>query len=78
VLIDVSHIDIATKILGFDISMPIMIAPSAMHKMAHPEGSTKLAINTPPYVSQAIHSWINLPFMQESLQLQEQQHLQEP
>ncbi|XP_051219912.1 glycolate oxidase 3 [Lolium perenne] len=43
VLIDVSHIDIATKILGFDISMPIMIAPSAMHKMAHPEGELATA-----------------------------------
>jgi isopentenyl diphosphate isomerase/L-lactate dehydrogenase-like FMN-dependent dehydrogenase len=38
VLIDVSSINMATNVLGFDISMPIMIAPSAMQKMAHPEG----------------------------------------
>ncbi|KAM7500558.1 hypothetical protein LguiA_024972 [Lonicera macranthoides] len=38
ILIDVSKIDMATTILGFNISMPIMIAPTAMQKMAHPEG----------------------------------------
>jgi isopentenyl diphosphate isomerase/L-lactate dehydrogenase-like FMN-dependent dehydrogenase len=27
-----------TTVLGFKISMPIMIAPSAMQKMAHPDG----------------------------------------
>lgn len=27
-----------TTILGFKLSMPIMIAPTAMQKMAHPEG----------------------------------------
>ncbi|KAM0855881.1 hypothetical protein ACQ4PT_049499 [Festuca glaucescens] len=43
VLIDVSHINIATNILGFNISMPIMIAPRAMHKMAHPEGELATA-----------------------------------
>ncbi|KAG5551455.1 hypothetical protein RHGRI_009765 [Rhododendron griersonianum] len=38
ILIDVSKIDLATTVLGFKISMPIMIAPTAMQKMAHPEG----------------------------------------
>ncbi|KAA8524092.1 hypothetical protein F0562_010477 [Nyssa sinensis] len=38
ILIDVSKIDMATTVLGFKISMPIMIAPTAMQKMAHPEG----------------------------------------
>lgn len=27
-----------TTVLGYKISMPIMIAPTAMQKMAHPEG----------------------------------------
>uniref|UniRef100_A0A453D049 (S)-2-hydroxy-acid oxidase n=1 Tax=Aegilops tauschii subsp. strangulata TaxID=200361 RepID=A0A453D049_AEGTS len=43
VLIDVSHINMATNILGFDVSMPIMIAPTAMQKMAHPEGELATA-----------------------------------
>ena len=30
--------DLSTTVLGFKISMPIMIAPTAMQKMAHPEG----------------------------------------
>jgi (S)-2-hydroxy-acid oxidase len=38
ILIDVSKIDMTTTVLGFKISMPIMIAPSAMQKMAHPDG----------------------------------------
>ncbi|MCL7030248.1 hypothetical protein MKW94_030169 [Papaver nudicaule] len=38
ILIDVSKIDMSTTILGFKISMPIMIAPTAFQKMAHPEG----------------------------------------
>ncbi|KAK2968723.1 hypothetical protein RJ640_005910 [Escallonia rubra] len=38
ILIDVTKIDMATTVLGFKISMPIMIAPTAFQKMAHPEG----------------------------------------
>ncbi|XP_025981358.1 (S)-2-hydroxy-acid oxidase GLO1-like isoform X2 [Glycine soja] len=38
ILIDVSKIDLTTTVLGFKISMPIMIAPTAFQKMAHPEG----------------------------------------
>ncbi|CAA7029908.1 unnamed protein product [Microthlaspi erraticum] len=38
ILIDVNKIDMSTTVLGFKISMPIMIAPTAMQKMAHPEG----------------------------------------
>jgi len=33
----------ATTVLGFKISMPIMIAPTAMQKMAHPEGMQQCA-----------------------------------
>ncbi|XP_010434548.1 PREDICTED: peroxisomal (S)-2-hydroxy-acid oxidase GLO5-like [Camelina sativa] len=38
ILIDVSKIDVSTTVLGFNTSMPIMIAPTAMQKMAHPDG----------------------------------------
>ncbi|XP_047341115.1 glycolate oxidase 1-like [Impatiens glandulifera] len=38
ILIDVSKIDMSTTVLGYKISMPIMIAPTAFQKMAHPEG----------------------------------------
>ncbi|CAN1841508.1 Glycolate oxidase 1 [Linum perenne] len=38
ILIDVTKIDITTTVLGFKISMPIMIAPTAFQKMAHPDG----------------------------------------
>lgn len=38
ILIDVSKIDMTANVLGFKLSMPIMIAPSAMQKMAHPDG----------------------------------------
>uniref|UniRef100_A0A0D3G0K4 (S)-2-hydroxy-acid oxidase n=1 Tax=Oryza barthii TaxID=65489 RepID=A0A0D3G0K4_9ORYZ len=39
VLVDVSCINMSTSVLGYNISMPIMIAPTALHKLAHPEGS---------------------------------------
>lgn len=38
VLVDVSRIDMSTTVLGYKVSAPIMIAPTAMHKLAHPEG----------------------------------------
>ena len=38
VLVDVSHVELATTILGTPISMPILIAPTALHGLAHPEG----------------------------------------
>ncbi|XP_010552249.1 PREDICTED: peroxisomal (S)-2-hydroxy-acid oxidase GLO4 [Tarenaya hassleriana] len=43
VLVDVSNIDMSTSILGHRISAPIMIAPTAMHKAAHPEGEIATA-----------------------------------
>ncbi|KAH1210838.1 (S)-2-hydroxy-acid oxidase GLO1 [Glycine max] len=43
ILIDVSKIDLTTTVLGFKISMPIMIAPTAFQKMAHPEGIITLS-----------------------------------
>ncbi|XP_039684903.1 (S)-2-hydroxy-acid oxidase GLO1 [Medicago truncatula] len=38
ILRDVSKIDLTTTVLGLKISMPIMIAPTAGQKLAHPEG----------------------------------------
>ncbi|GAQ86352.1 Glycolate oxidase [Klebsormidium nitens] len=43
VLVDISDQDLRTSILGHEISMPIMIAPTAMHKMAHHEGELATA-----------------------------------
>eukprot|EP01018_Ginkgo_biloba_P027660 Gb_37119 [translate_table: standard] len=43
ILVDVSHVDLSTTVLGFKISAPIMIAPTAMHKLAHPEGELATA-----------------------------------
>ena len=38
VLVDVSRIDLSTYVLGYNISAPILIAPTSLHKLAHPEG----------------------------------------
>jgi isopentenyl diphosphate isomerase/L-lactate dehydrogenase-like FMN-dependent dehydrogenase len=43
VLVDVSTIDIRTNVLGLPISMPLMVAPMAMHCLAHPEGECATA-----------------------------------
>jgi hypothetical protein len=38
ILVDVSKQDLSTTVLGHKLTMPIMVAPTAMQKMAHPEG----------------------------------------
>lgn len=43
VLVDVSRRDLATKVLGRPVSMPILVAPTAFHKMAHPDGEPATA-----------------------------------
>lgn len=42
-LVDVSKMDLSTTILGERISSPICIAPSAMQRMAHPDGEVATA-----------------------------------
>ena len=43
VLVDVSARDPSTTVLGQHISMPVMIAPTAFHCMAHPDGELATA-----------------------------------
>ncbi|KAK8514210.1 hypothetical protein V6N13_063114 [Hibiscus sabdariffa] len=43
ILVDVSRTDLSTTVLGYKISAPILIAPTAMHKLAHPEGEVATA-----------------------------------
>jgi hypothetical protein len=43
ILIDVTKVDLSTNVLGFNISMPIMVAPTAMQRMAHPDGELATA-----------------------------------
>lgn len=38
VLVDVSARSLATRVLGHDVAMPLLIAPTAFHKLAHPDG----------------------------------------
>jgi 4-hydroxymandelate oxidase len=42
-LVDVSVCDMGTNVLGTPISMPILIAPTAFHCLAHPEGECATA-----------------------------------
>ena len=43
VLVDVSMIDTRTIVLGTPVSMPLLIAPTAMHCLAHPAGECATA-----------------------------------
>jgi len=43
VLVDVSRIDTATKVLGTEVSMPVLVAPTAFHRLAHVEGELATA-----------------------------------
>lgn len=38
VLHDVSALDTRVKVLGLDLLFPVMLAPTSLHKLAHPEG----------------------------------------
>lgn len=43
VLVDVSRRDLATTVLGVPVSMPVLVAPTAFHKLADPEGEVATA-----------------------------------
>ncbi|XP_072973067.1 peroxisomal (S)-2-hydroxy-acid oxidase GLO4-like [Typha angustifolia] len=43
VLVDVSKIDMSTTLLGYRMASPIMVAPTGMQKLAHPEGELATA-----------------------------------
>jgi 4-hydroxymandelate oxidase len=43
ILVDVSERDLSTTVLGHDVSMPVLIAPTAFHRLAHPDGEVAMA-----------------------------------
>ncbi|MFC1433737.1 alpha-hydroxy acid oxidase [Streptacidiphilus sp. N1-3] len=44
VLVDVSHCDTRTELLGAPLATPVGIAPTAYHRLAHPEGEVATAV----------------------------------
>ena len=42
-LVDVSHVDLATTVLGQAMPFPVLLAPTAFHRLAHPEGEVATA-----------------------------------
>jgi isopentenyl diphosphate isomerase/L-lactate dehydrogenase-like FMN-dependent dehydrogenase len=43
VLVDVSGVSTATTVLGTELSMPVLVAPVALQRMAHPDGEPGMA-----------------------------------
>jgi isopentenyl diphosphate isomerase/L-lactate dehydrogenase-like FMN-dependent dehydrogenase len=43
VLVDVSEVSTATTVLGTEISLPVIVAPVALQRMAHPDGEPGMA-----------------------------------
>ncbi|CAL5084062.1 unnamed protein product [Urochloa decumbens] len=43
VLVDVSKIDMSTSLLGYNMSSPVIVAPTGPHKLANPEGEVATA-----------------------------------
>jgi len=43
VLVDVGAVDAATTVLGTPVSMPLLVAPVALQRMAHPDGEPGMA-----------------------------------
>jgi 4-hydroxymandelate oxidase len=42
-LVDVSTVSAETPVLGIDLSMPLLIAPTALQRLAHPDGEAGMA-----------------------------------
>ncbi|RRT33709.1 hypothetical protein BHE74_00044325 [Ensete ventricosum] len=38
ILVDVSKIDMSTTLLGYNMSSPILVAPTGSQQLAHPQG----------------------------------------
>ena len=45
-LVDVSEVTTSTTVLGTGVSMPLLVAPTAFQRMAHPEGELAMARGT--------------------------------
>jgi len=43
VLVDVSHLDVATEVLGHSLASPIMVAPVGLQRVLHPDGEVAMA-----------------------------------
>ena len=43
VLVDVSRQDLSTQVLGAKLALPVLLAPVAMHRLAHPDGELATA-----------------------------------
>ena len=43
VLVDVSHVSTRTTVLGTEIALPVVVAPVALQRMAHPDGEPGMA-----------------------------------
>jgi isopentenyl diphosphate isomerase/L-lactate dehydrogenase-like FMN-dependent dehydrogenase len=43
VLVDVAAVDASTTVLGAPVAAPILVAPVALQKLAHPEGEAAIA-----------------------------------
>ncbi len=43
VLVDVAHVTTATTVLGTPVSMPLLVAPTAIQRLAHPAGEPGMA-----------------------------------
>ena len=46
VLRDVSHVDTSTTVLGSRVAAPVLVAPTAFHRLAHPSGELATAQGT--------------------------------
>lgn len=43
ILVDVSELDLRATVLGCEVAFPILVAPTAYHRLAHPEGEAASA-----------------------------------
>jgi len=51
VLISMPSVSLATTVLGQPVASPLLVAPTAMQRMAHPDGEEATARGRPPSVA---------------------------
>jgi 4-hydroxymandelate oxidase len=64
-LVDTSNVDLTTTVLGQAIDFPVMVAPTAFHRLAHPEGELATARGTASAGSLMVVSTISTTSMED-------------
>jgi 4-hydroxymandelate oxidase len=64
-LVDCSNVDLRTTVLGQEVAFPVMVAPTAFHRLAHPDGELATARGAASAATLMIVSTISTTSMED-------------